>query len=381
MGGPIVFITEPLLGLEFTQYRVVVPLAAELASEFDVAIAAPAIAPAVATEIRRAGLLPLSGGAAFPRPRDPRDEVPSFVLSWTRDALLSLNRRLTDRLLGAERRYRINVSMTNAVPSDIWYVQSHPVGVGLASVRPNLGGWFGSVATVASPAVNLASERHLRTTASSARRIVANSGYVADWYRQRGYPVEGVIPVFLYPTTFAPSTDRPARDYILAYLGKETDLAALQDLATLGFPIKVFGGKSAQLVRSRLDLGDARHWELLGSVSHERLCDLYSNALFTAFPFTEESFGLVPVESMACGTPVLTYAAQGPAESVLDRRTGWLAPDRRAFVERAREIVTRGYPQTMTGDCLARAARYRLPAVAEEWRQTLRAGPAGSPAR
>jgi len=44
----------------------------------------------------------------------------------------------------------------------------------------------------------------------------------------------------------------------------------------------------------------------------EELIDLYSNALFTLFTFTHELFGYVLVESMACGTSVLTYNRQGP---------------------------------------------------------------------
>jgi glycosyltransferase involved in cell wall biosynthesis len=37
-----------------------------------------------------------------------------------------------------------------------------------------------------------------------------------------------------------------------------------------------------------------------------------------------EPFGFVPLESMACGTPVLGVAEGGVRESILHGKTGWL---------------------------------------------------------
>ena len=48
-----------------------------------------------------------------------------------------------------------------------------------------------------------------------------------------------------------------------------------------------------------------------------------SAALFTA---PNEDFGLVPLEAMAAGLPVLAVDNGGPRETVLDGRTGWLLP-------------------------------------------------------
>ena len=39
------------------------------------------------------------------------------------------------------------------------------------------------------------------------------------------------------------------------------------------------------------------------------------------FP-AEEDFGLVPVEAMICGTPVIAYGKWGATESVVDGKTG-----------------------------------------------------------
>jgi teichuronic acid biosynthesis glycosyltransferase TuaC len=43
-------------------------------------------------------------------------------------------------------------------------------------------------------------------------------------------------------------------------------------------------------------------------------------------PSLGEAFGLVLVEAMACGLPVVACASHGPAAIVTDGKTGWLVP-------------------------------------------------------
>jgi len=54
--------------------------------------------------------------------------------------------------------------------------------------------------------------------------------------------------------------------------------------------------------------------DLLGYVPEERLPDLYAHALALVYPSLYEGFGLPVVESMACGTPVLTSRSSSLAE-------------------------------------------------------------------
>lgn len=62
---------------------------------------------------------------------------------------------------------------------------------------------------------------------------------------------------------------------------------------------------------------------------------------------TNEHFGVVPVEGMICGVPVLATNTGGPTESVLDHppseRTGWLCPpEPQLWADALREIVSLG---------------------------------------
>ena len=59
----------------------------------------------------------------------------------------------------------------------------------------------------------------------------------------------------------------------------------------------------------------------LGQVTDEALRELYRGARAVLMPGVED-FGIVPVEAMACGRPVVVYAEGGGVETVVDGETG-----------------------------------------------------------
>jgi glycosyltransferase involved in cell wall biosynthesis len=68
--------------------------------------------------------------------------------------------------------------------------------------------------------------------------------------------------------------------------------------------------------------------ELLGEISPQEKFELYSRAQGTLFSSQwEEPFGLVMVESMACGTPVIALRRGAAPEVILDGETGYLCAD------------------------------------------------------
>jgi glycosyltransferase involved in cell wall biosynthesis len=73
--------------------------------------------------------------------------------------------------------------------------------------------------------------------------------------------------------------------------------------------------------------------EILGEISFEEKVDLYARAECTLMPIQwPEPFGLVMIESMACGTPAVVYRNGAAPEIVDDGETGFLVDDFEGFV-------------------------------------------------
>jgi glycosyltransferase involved in cell wall biosynthesis len=98
---------------------------------------------------------------------------------------------------------------------------------------------------------------------------------------------------------------------------------------------------AAAELRERAALaGVGERVELLGFVEHDRLPDLYRAAdLFAAPSRYEGGLGLVYLEAMACGLPVIAAAAGGAAEAVAPGETGLLV-ERGDVAETAAAIGT-----------------------------------------
>jgi glycosyltransferase involved in cell wall biosynthesis len=79
--------------------------------------------------------------------------------------------------------------------------------------------------------------------------------------------------------------------------------------------------------------------EFLGWRTDEEIRALYRQSRAVLLP-GEEDFGIVPVEAMACGTPVVALAAGGALETIADGRTGCLVarPDPEAFAQAIRTL-------------------------------------------
>ncbi|MEM3394132.1 MAG: glycosyltransferase family 4 protein [Candidatus Methanomethylicia archaeon] len=66
--------------------------------------------------------------------------------------------------------------------------------------------------------------------------------------------------------------------------------------------------------------------KFVGKLNTEQMRDYYTNALVVVFPAPQEDFGLVPAESLACGTPVVAWNdGAGPSEQIINGINGYLA--------------------------------------------------------
>jgi len=370
----VTVITEPLLHPDFLQFHHVVPILERLRGRYDITVAAPRLSPLVQKELEDRGMRAADGKAWFPPIRRSRDELPSFIGSWVRDSIWGWNRHDLERALRGVDGLRVSASMTTAIDLDVWQIQSRPLGQGLDALRRGVNGPLRVALSAAQPVVGRLDYRHVLEAGRRAKVRYSTTQHVADWFAAQGLPVEGILPIYYRPT-ISRTTPNPARDYILVYLGKETDTAAVRLMLDAGLPLRFFGSKSSGWVVKALRLERYPNARLMGHVTDEELSDLYSNARFTAFPFTEEPFGLIPLESMACGTPILTYDEQGPAETVLNGRTGWLVHTPEEFAQKAVRLWNEGFPSAwMAEECLARSQIYDLGTVSAGWASVIDAG-------
>lgn len=149
--------------------------------------------------------------------------------------------------------------------------------------------------------------------------LLANSEYtrkrIAKYYRKES---RVVYPPVLFP---AAPTHVPKGDYFLVVsrLTRAKKIGmAIEAMNKLGLSLKVAGAGPEEASLRKLA---GKKVEFLGKVSDEELAHLYQGARALIIP-SEEDFGLVAVEALAAGTPVIAYGSGGVREIVEDGRTG-----------------------------------------------------------
>lgn len=170
----------------------------------------------------------------------------------------------------------------------------------------------------------------------------ANSVFaLSEYTRAAVQPLVGAAKVVLAPCGVDTELFRPSANaigkYILcvarlsdprknvrllldAYSQLKTKLDAVPDLYLIGDP----PSEESRLHLQRLGIADRVH--LLGPKLGEELADLYRNALFFVLSSNEEGLGIVILEAMASGLPVVSTSCGGPATAILEGVTGRLTP-------------------------------------------------------
>ncbi|WP_063624672.1 glycosyltransferase family 4 protein [Leptolyngbya sp. Heron Island J] len=115
------------------------------------------------------------------------------------------------------------------------------------------------------------------------------------------------------------------------YKGVDVTIRALPEIA-MSFPnVKYLvigrGDDQPRLVQLANDLGVAERVVFAGFVPSEELVEHYRLANVYVMP-SQEGFGIVYLEAMACGIPVISGDDDGSADPLQDARLGWRVPHR-----------------------------------------------------
>lgn len=125
-------------------------------------------------------------------------------------------------------------------------------------------------------------------------------------------------------------TDRGVDDVELVVIGGAGDVRRLQE-----------DPEAIRLLGLARELGVADRVELRGQVPRERIPELLRSADAVVCAPWYEPFGIVPLEAMACGVPVIAAAVGGLIDTVVDGQTGLHVPPRDpvALAEAVRELI------------------------------------------
>lgn len=264
--------------------------------------------------------------------------------------------------------------------------------VPLVQMSHTLGRLKNSVAQTPSevePDLRIAEER--RIVRHADRLVAANvveRAHLVWYYGARAERI-AVIPCGVDTELFQPMNPAAAKDLLelptdplLLYVGR---LQPIKGLLTLVEAMKLLGdrarlliiggdqdepenGHGSELRRRAAVLGLEDRVRFLGAQPQQRLRLFYAAADATVMPSYYESFGMVALEAMACGSPVVASRVGGLTTTVRDGVTGYLVPegDSVALADRLAHLLGDADERFRLGlEATRWAAEHRWPCVAE----------------
>lgn len=165
-----------------------------------------------------------------------------------------------------------------------------------------------------------------RRTSTRVTTVVASSVAVAERIRRHWDRAAEVVHPPVDTDFYHPDPDEEVQDYFLVagrIVPYKKPEIAIKAAAAAGVRLVVAGaGRAAQRCATLTESADVT---FLGRVPDREFRSLQRRARALVM-CGEEDFGIVPVEAMGCGTPVIALGVGGVLDSIVDGATGHLIP-------------------------------------------------------
>lgn len=168
---------------------------------------------------------------------------------------------------------------------------------------------------------------HLRRHHSAAARTMVATPSMRDVLVAQRFENVVIWPRGVDTRQFSPTLRGPLESDgpVLLYAGRvavEKNLEAFLELDVKGAKYVVGDGPDLVALKSRFP-----ETRFVGYKFGEALARYFASADVFVFPSRTDTFGLVMLEAMACGTPVAAFPVTGPIDVVDDGVTGFLDED------------------------------------------------------
>ena len=169
--------------------------------------------------------------------------------------------------------------------------------------------------------------RHIMVATRSLRRELADRGLEQTMMWERGVD-HALFRAGRAPHPAFADLPRPIQLYV-GRVAVEKNIEAFLDTAQPGTKIIVGDGPALADLRARYPQA-----HFLGKMNGEELASAYAGADVFVFPSRTDTFGLVVIEALSCGTPVAAYPVPGPGD-IVTRGAGALDTDLDAAIAAA----------------------------------------------
>lgn len=175
--------------------------------------------------------------------------------------------------------------------------------------------------------------RWMKWCHKNSNRILATTQSVKDELNSRGFKNTQVWCRGVDRDIFYPIDKLRNNSPILVCVSRVSTEKNLEDFFKIDLPYrKIMVGDGPELALYKKKYPEV---EFVGKKKGSELAHYYQIADAFIFPSKLDTFGVVIIEALACGTPVVAYPVTGPIDIVKNGVSGILTNDLKSGVERA----------------------------------------------